>query len=432
MHSACTCPACLQAGVQLKKVQPAEDKAAQRPAAEAAGGGMFVPNPADLLKLRAGLRKTAPAAEEEQEEEAIVAPVAAAEPAQAATNPAAAMAAPRPGEAEQEAAAEPSADAAEPEAAAAVEPEAVVEDAAMPDASEAPEDAAAEPAAAPEEAAGAGEDAAPPAAADVPLLPGSALRKRKSVRFHVDPEEQRRLAGTPEGAARDATITIRLRKGDIEQVGRLGLAGWPVTVDGWLAGLLIRHHSSTACRLCLLASSACPPASHACLICPFSWLLPLPRLPSCLPPSPACLQIINVDDSTVAFAQWGLGTMGPGGLGSLEELEELPDTVVSKKSRHSCTAGFPPSAGKTPGALGARPWGAGRWVVAAGRWEGSGTPLLSVLCMAFAACCWAAAGLFLEMARQSLHHACPAGWLTRLHPCLPLPHTILCSPLCPA
>ena len=80
-HALCVhLPAYLQAGVQLKKVQPAEDKAAQRPAAEAAGGGMFVPNPADLLKLRAGLRKTAPAAEEEQEEEAIVAPVAAAEP----------------------------------------------------------------------------------------------------------------------------------------------------------------------------------------------------------------------------------------------------------------------------------------------------------------------------------------------------------------
>jgi hypothetical protein len=276
--------------VQLKKVQPAEDKAAQRPAAEAAGGGMFVPNPADLLKLRAGLRKTAPAAEEEQEEEAIAAPVAAAEPAQAATNPAAAMAAPRPGEAEQEAAAEPSADAAEPDSAAAVEPAAVVEDAAMPNASEAPEDAAAEPAAAPEEAAGAGEDAAAaPASADVPLLPGSALRKRKSVRFHVDPEEQRRLAGTPEGAARDATITIRLRKGDIERVGRLGLAGWPVTVDGWLAGWIADPPPLLHCLPPVPARLLRPPASPACLICPFSWLLPLPRLPSCLPARlPAC------------------------------------------------------------------------------------------------------------------------------------------------
>ena len=55
-------------------------------------------------------------------------------------------------------------------------------------------------------------------------------------------------------------------------------------------------------------------------------------------------QIINVDDNTVAFAQWGLGTMG-----FPEATEELPDTVVSKKSRHS-TAAAPPSAGKTPGA----------------------------------------------------------------------------------
>jgi len=52
-----------------------------------------------------------------------------------------------------------------------------------------------------------------------------------------------------------------------------------------------------------------------------------------------------VDDNTVAFAQWGLGTMGTGG----HELEELPDTVVSKKSRRSVTAA-PSSAGKTPGA----------------------------------------------------------------------------------
>ncbi len=70
-------------------------------------------------------------------------------------------------------------------------------------------------------------------------------------------------------------------------------------------------------------------------------------LPACLPARPparlpALLQIINVDDNTVAFAQWGLGTMGPG-----EALEELPDTVVSKKSRRSVAG--PPSAGKTPG-----------------------------------------------------------------------------------
>jgi hypothetical protein len=139
-----------------------------------------------------------------------------------------------------------------------------------------------------------------------------------------------------------------------------------------------------------------------------------------------------VDDNTVAFAQWGLGTMGPGGLGSLEEVEELPDTVVSKKSRHSCTAGFPPSAGKTPGALGA--WGLGCRAVGGGSWEMGGFGNTVAFCALHGIRCvllgsgWA----FLKMARQSLHHACPAGWLTRLHPCLPLPHTIPCSPLCPA
>ena len=57
------------------------------------------------------------------------------------------------------------------------------------------------------EEAGAAEDGA-----------ASAFKKqeRKSVRFNVEGAEQRGF-GTPEGAARDATITIRLRKGDIEQ-----------------------------------------------------------------------------------------------------------------------------------------------------------------------------------------------------------------------
>lgn len=53
-------------------------------------------------------------------------------------------------------------------------------------------------------------------------------------------------------------------------------------------------------------------------------------------------QIINVDDNTVAFAHWGLGTMGCGA----SDPEELPDTVVSKKSRRSTVLA---SAGKTPG-----------------------------------------------------------------------------------
>lgn len=63
------------------------------------------------------------------------------------------------------------------------------------------------------------------------------------------------------------------------------------------------------------------------------------------PCSQPAMQIINVDDNTVAFAQWGLGSMAAG------EGEELPDTVVSKKSRHS-TATLPASAGKTPGGRG--------------------------------------------------------------------------------
>lgn len=72
-------------------------------------------------------------------------------------------------------------------------------------------------------------------------------------------------------------------------------------------------------------------------------------------------QIINVDDNTVAFAQWGLGTMGAAGE------TPLPDTVVSKRSRHSTAA--PPSAGKTPGEQ-AGAGNGGRWAVAAaaGRW----------------------------------------------------------------
>jgi hypothetical protein len=41
----------------------------------------------------------------------------------------------------------------------------------------------------------------------------------------------------------------------------------------------------------------------------------------------------------VALSLWGLGTMG-------EPLDDLPDTVVSKRSRHSTAA--PSSAGKTP------------------------------------------------------------------------------------
>lgn len=68
-----------------------------------------------------------------------------------------------------------------------------------------------------------------------------------------------------------------------------------------------------------------------------------------------CLQIINVDDNTVAFAQWGLGTMGA-------SETPLPDTVVSKRSRHSNAP--PSSAGKTPG--GQRCVRTGAWLTMCG------------------------------------------------------------------
>ena len=48
-------------------------------------------------------------------------------------------------------------------------------------------------------------------AAELAAPPASGTRGRKSVRFDTAP------AGTPEGAARDATITIRIKRGDGEQ-----------------------------------------------------------------------------------------------------------------------------------------------------------------------------------------------------------------------
>ncbi|PSC70702.1 Bromodomain adjacent to zinc finger domain 2A [Micractinium conductrix] len=314
----------IKAGVQLKKVQPESRPAAPAPPQ---AGGPFVPNPADLMKLKAGLRKTAPAPEEEaaveqpeakpmeqlakqQPAEQPAEPAAAEQPldhpaAEAAAEPAAEAAVEAAQPVEQPAAGpgaeqhgEAAADGSAPmeaEAAEAVSQEVAVAeeepaaeqeamaaepaDAAMAGASAADEQLLAElpptqpatelpatqpaselPATQPAEEAAADEQ---PPAADAPT---SALRKRKSVRFHV--EETEAVAGTPEGAAHDATITIRLRKGDLEQ-------------------------------------------------------------------------IINVDDNTVAFAHWGLGTMGCGA----SDPEELPDTVVSKKSRRSTVLA---SAGKTP------------------------------------------------------------------------------------
>lgn len=300
----------IKAGVQLKKVQVASTKPTPR---AVTAGGMFVPTPADLLKLKAGLRKTAagPAAAKLEEEAAAPVQAQGADDAAAAEAPAgpdaqlvdaeameteeaaAVVEEPNVPLAADLAAAEPATEAVEatagagrPEAApvAAEEAQAAVEE----PATEQPAVAAAEPAAAPPEVGGdaampdtAAPQAAETAAAEEPLaavddaaaaaseaagVPGSVMRKRKSVRFHVEETAQQRVAGTPEGSARDATITIRLRKGDIEQ-------------------------------------------------------------------------IINVDDNTVALAQWGLGTMG-------EPVEELPDTVVSKRSRHSTAAPF--SASKTP------------------------------------------------------------------------------------
>ena len=199
---------------------------------------------------------------------------------------------------------------------------------------------------------------------------GSTSTPRSSGGWRGPPRARRATPPSPSACAR-ATSSRWVGGADLR-----GPAGWLALVaglrSGWLAGVLTTpppHHIHTPPFHCLLASlpaclpacsPACPshlPAPLPCQACCHS---PLPScLPACLPASAPALQIINVDDNTVAFAQWGLGTMGPGGLGSLEELEELPDTVVSKKSRHSCTAGLPPSAGKTPGACwraGGRGW----------------------------------------------------------------------------
>jgi hypothetical protein len=107
------------------------------------------------------------------------------------------------------------------------------------------EQAAGEPAGA---AQPAGEAALGEAAEERSGVPGSAVRKRKSVRFHV--EEQagpERVTGTPEGCARDATITIRLRRGDVEQVGC-----WLVLVGAGRAKELL-----ASCPLHGVAPEAC-------------------------------------------------------------------------------------------------------------------------------------------------------------------------------
>lgn len=376
----------LQAGVLLKKVRPE----AHRPAAPAGDGGRFVPNPADLLKLKAGLRKTNPGAAEEQpaeqsaeqptreasiEEQAEtaakqlepepeaapsanapcfadvaddVAPMeAAAEPAaQPLAEPGKAVVAPAPAAAAADEAAtagnqvSTQAPSVPTQAAAPAQPVDVAMEDALSEA-EALQVASAADTQAPAQGPAAADAVAseqPVAAADVAvdgtavaaaaeghaaaLAPGSPQRKR--VRFVEG------AASTPEGAARDATITIRLRRGDLEQAraqGRacLGLHGLHVHRADLRRG---------GGKAVLAASSRAPP-----------------RGPHAEPsiPAPLCnfaMQIINVDDNTVAFAQWGLGSMAGG------EQEELPDTVVSKRGRHSVAAP-PASAGKSPGACGA-------------------------------------------------------------------------------
>jgi hypothetical protein len=304
----------MQAGIQLKKVKPALEKPEAPPSEP--GGAPFVPNPADLLKLKAGLRKTAAPEIPEPLVEASAQDAAAAQaPPQENAVPQA-----QPANGSGGAAVLQEAQPMDTDAPALVGEPAIVGPAA--DEQPAPgqtvcaeqpataEEAWDEPVAAQrsvaEACAAAQPSVAEPAASEV-------LRKRKSVRFQVEQGAAARVAGTPEGAARDATITIRLRKGDVEQVrrgtgrprSRSQQHAWPRFAErGFVLGR------------CRLAATPTP--------------TPSPRTP--LP------QIINVDDNTVAFAQWGLGTQG--------DLEDLPDTVVSKRSRHS--AAPPPSAGKTP------------------------------------------------------------------------------------
>ncbi len=293
----------LQAGVQLKKVQPE----AQHPA-PAGDGGRFVPNPADLLKLKAGLRKTNAGAAEEGP---------AAQPAeQQAHEQAEAKAAPPCGTAAEAA---PAADSSAPLERAADKPEvqpvaepgkagdpdpapvaeeraaeheaqvplpavqAVCEepvDVAMVEAQPEPAAAAQTPApgAAPEQElaaeqptdvadvvrenaalAEAGQERSVTAVPVAPAaVPCSAHRKR--VRFVEG------AASTPEGAARDATITIRLRRGDLEQArtGKGGCLGWPACLGQTHHGQQIaggNHIEQNGCK----PPGLPPPAPVPCL-----------------------------------------------------------------------------------------------------------------------------------------------------------------------
>ena len=197
----------IHAGLQLRKVAPAEPK----PGRLLPVSGPFVPNPADLLKLKASLRKTgagteepaaAPAAEPAADAAATVAtePIAVDVPAAEALT-----------------AGQEAPDAAEQEFGQAAADIAVPADLEIPAAEQPAAQADEELAPAPTE-----EVEVPGAEAEEAVVPeASALKKRKSVRFNPTVEAQDRTPlGTPEGAAADATITIRLRRGDIEQVQR--------------------------------------------------------------------------------------------------------------------------------------------------------------------------------------------------------------------
>lgn len=331
--------------MQLKKVAPAEE----RPAAAPQAGAPFVPNPADLLKLKAGLRKTVaspPAAEAQPEpesqqqpepavtaasaeeqpaaaEDGKAAPAAPAEPTGDGVAPMQAEAAEQPQE--QPVAAAPVLDAAPAEPVPAAQPEQPAEaeaaieqpagDVAMADApaEEAPAapaaEAAAEPAAEPAELAAEADEQAKELAA----APASALRKRKSVRFHVD---EAAAHHTPEGAARDATITIRLRKGDLEQVGVATSSdchagywvGWSgVDVGGLCQSYSVLPPSSTtpslpaACRSSTwtttpwpLPSGAWAPWAPARRRCPTRWCPSAPVTPMRRPPVLARRQVGSV------------------------------------------------------------------------------------------------------------------------------------------
>eukprot|EP00887_Chlorella_sp_A99_P007794 scaffold20.g7794.t1 len=332
----------IHAGVQLRKVAPQEARAEP----PHPSSGPFVPNPADLLKLKAGLRRTGAGAAEgpaaptqqapAQAPEADEAQTMAVEPAvpvaeqEAPTLDLAAGVAPSAAAVEQAEAEAPVA-VAEPQqmevdAALVVEqaPERGAAPAAEPEEQlrEQPEQAA-EAAAEQELPEAAGKEAAPeedPAAAEAPAAAeeglGTVDKKRKSVRFNVEAQAAARaVAGTPEGAAHDATITIRLRRGDMEQArGGGGGRGGPAGAGRAAAGLACaRVGARTAARH--------PALSHDTV----AGLAPR-------------LQVINIDDNTVAFSHWGLGTMGA------DEPADLPDTVVSKRSRPSA----PASAGKSP------------------------------------------------------------------------------------